>query len=273
MAVVSVKNGFLTMENEAEIAFVRAIARGRAKTIHCCFHETAVLLDDEDEEAADKSLEVVTVDRLCKVLASGALLLDSESMPESSKQWKNSDSHSLASRDTSFADISYLTDDDDDYESLNSFSTTDGDSTKRQPNSKDFANSSFANNDDAPTTMMIRNIPNQYAQKDFIQELDSLGFEGTYNFLYIPVDKKTAASCGYGFINFIDHHWAAKCASVFQDYLLTPKKGKGKYAEVSAAHLQGLEANIAHYRNTKILGGCGRKSGRVCAPLIIESLA
>jgi RNA recognition motif-containing protein len=152
-----------------------------------------------------------------------------------------------------------------------SFSTSDDDlpTTNRK-----FSNmSSMSDVDDLPTTLMIRNIPNQYAQKDFIQELDSLGFKGTYNFLYIPVDKKSAASCGYGFINFIDHHWAAKCASVFQDYLLTPKKGKGKYAEVSAAHLQGLEANIAHYRNTKILGGCGRKSGRVCAPLIIESLA
>merc|ERR1719296_252256 len=39
-----------------------------------------------------------------------------------------------------------------------------------------------------PTTMMIRNIPNRYTQHDLIEELESLGFAETFDFLYAPTD-------------------------------------------------------------------------------------
>jgi hypothetical protein len=213
---------------------------------------------------------------------------------DSTKQRYNSYSHSLVQKNRDFAD-SFSTTDGDSTEQLSnsyshspvlrnrdfaySFSTTDGDSTQPLNNSyshsfvprrRDFAGSSSTIDGDAPTTMMIRNIPNRYAQKDFIREFDKLGFQGTYNFLYLPMDKNTNASVGYCFVNFINHHWAAKCADVFRNYLLKKQKnGKGKYATVCAAHLQGLEANVEHYRNKGVIEGCGRLSG----PLIIGSLA
>jgi RNA recognition motif-containing protein len=118
--------------------------------------------------------------------------------------------------------------------------------------------------------MMIRNIPNRYAQKDFAEELDSLGFKGTYDFLYLPMDKNTNCNLGYCFINFIHHPWAARCTEIFQGYLLKKQKeGKSKYAQVSVANVQGLEANLAHYQDKGVIDGCGRRRG----PLIIESRA
>jgi RNA recognition motif-containing protein len=142
------------------------------------------------------------------------------------------------------------------------------------PKNTDFANSSSTVDDDLPTTMMIRNIPNRYTQKDFIQEFDSLGFKGTYNFLHFPMDKKGSRSCGYAFVNFIDHHWAAQCVAVFHHYMLNKqKKDKGKGVEVCTARLQGLEANIAHFRNTSIIHDGVQRRGRVCGPLIVGSLS
>merc|ERR1712154_612688 len=39
---------------------------------------------------------------------------------------------------------------------------------------------------EAPTTMMVRNIPNRYSQRELIEELETLGFAGSFDFLYAP---------------------------------------------------------------------------------------
>jgi hypothetical protein len=64
--------------------------------------------------------------------------------------------------------------------------------------------------DAPPTTMMIRNIPSRYTQQELVLDLKDLGLTGTFDFLYIPVDKGTSANVGYAFVNFIDATWAAK---------------------------------------------------------------
>jgi hypothetical protein len=162
-----------------------------------------------------------------------------ESLPkDSTKQRNNSYSCSPLQKHRDFADSFSTTDDDwteqqhssyshsrvqQNRNSADGFIMTDGCSTKQRndpyshslvPRNTDFAESSAATDDDAPTTLMIRNIPNQYAQKDFGELIDSLGLKGTYDFLYLPMDKRTNGNVGYCFINFIDHHWAAKCVEV-----------------------------------------------------------
>lgn len=103
------------------------------------------------------------------------------------------------------------------------------------------------------TTLMIRNIPNRYSQRDLIAELEDMGFGGKFNFLYIPLDKGTMANVGYAFVNFIDKEWAARCMEAFQEHRFKRhRKTSGKIASVSAAHLQGLEANLAHYERAVV---------------------
>ncbi|CAE7236107.1 ML3 [Symbiodinium natans] len=104
-----------------------------------------------------------------------------------------------------------------------------------------------------PTTMMIRNIPNRYTQREFVRELDGLGFEGTYDFLYLPIDKGTLCNVGYAFVNFLEPVYAQRSMEVFHNYVFQRyRKVRGKIAAVSIAHIQGLEANMRHYENSAV---------------------
>jgi hypothetical protein len=105
----------------------------------------------------------------------------------------------------------------------------------------------------APTTMMIRNVPFQYSQQDLLQELTDLGFGGTFDFLYLPLDKSTTAGVGYAFVNFIAPSWAKKCEQTFRKYRFRLRRGVStKAANVSVAYIQGLEKNLQHYQNSAV---------------------
>lgn len=131
---------------------------------------------------------------------------------------------------------------------------------------------SKSSNEGPPTTMMIRNIPNRYTQRELIRELETLGFTGTFDFLYLPIDKGTMCNVGYAFVNFTDHSWAQRCMQVFENYHFKKnRKARGKIATVSVAHIQGLEANVRHYENSAVTGGAMSRF-RQRGPVIMASL-
>lgn len=102
-----------------------------------------------------------------------------------------------------------------------------------------------------PTTLMIRNIPNRYTQTELLEELENIGMGGGFDFLYLPLDRSSRASVGYAFVNFVSYSWAELCRENLEGHTFR-LHGKGKQAVVSTAHLQGLEANLAHYEKTAV---------------------
>lgn len=102
-----------------------------------------------------------------------------------------------------------------------------------------------------PTTVMIRNIPNRYTQHMLARELEALGLEGRFDFLYVPVDKTTLYNVGYAFVNFRDGQWAQRCMERLENYQFKNyRKACGRFATVSVARIQGLEANLRHYESS-----------------------
>lgn len=143
----------------------------------------------------------------------------------------------------------------------------------RVPRSQDLAAKFSKASTEAPaTTMMIRNIPNRYNQRELIKELENLGFAETFDFFYAPIDTGTMGNVGYAFVNFIEQSWAERCCELMSGYTFKKHQHKMrvKVASVSVAHIQGLEANLRHYENAAVNG---RARAKRCGPVIMTSIA
>jgi len=130
-----------------------------------------------------------------------------------------------------------------------------------------------AGGDEPITTLMIRNIPGRYSQKDLMLDLQDTGLAGTYDFLYMPMDKATSNSVGYAFVNFNNSSHAAKCRQMFQDYHFSRHhRTSKKLAIISVAHLQGLEKNMQHYEKSAINMSKEKRRRPVVVPNISQML-
>ena len=55
--------------------------------------------------------------------------------------------------------------------------------------------------EDQRTTVMVKNIPNKYTQRNLLDLIDTT-YAGAYDFFYLPIDFKNKCNLGYAFINF-----------------------------------------------------------------------
>jgi hypothetical protein len=104
------------------------------------------------------------------------------------------------------------------------------------------------------TTLMLRNLPNKYTREMLVALLDSQGFVGKYTFVYLPVDFKTHAGLGYAVVDMLSPSEAQEMWLHFEGFsrwgLPTDKVCNVRW---SVPHQQGLEAQIARYRNSPVM--------------------
>lgn len=106
---------------------------------------------------------------------------------------------------------------------------------------------------DGRTTIMLKNLPNDYTRDMFLKLLDSEGFSGSYDFLYLPVDFRRWAGFGYAFVNAVTHADAKRMKQHFEGFQ-TWKLGSAKVCEVRWGEpLQGLDMHIERYRNCPVM--------------------
>jgi hypothetical protein len=110
---------------------------------------------------------------------------------------------------------------------------------------------------DPLTTLMIRNVPCSLTQEALLDQINSCGFEGVYDFFYLPVprcSRNSLSNLGYAFINFTDESHARSFQMTLDGVLLNPEHSE-KVCSVSLADIQGLPKLRKHFRYTSVRRG------------------
>lgn len=114
------------------------------------------------------------------------------------------------------------------------------------------------------TTVMMRNLPNKYTQHLLLSDINEAGFIGTFDFMYLPIDTETNANKGYAFVNFSEPGFAWMFKQGFEGRRM-PRFNSDKVVFVSAATLQGFDANFAHYSQSRV-----NRGDPACRPLFLR---
>jgi len=135
------------------------------------------------------------------------------------------------------------------------------DQLSREEDDESFVDQDFLDSGNLPctvppeqrTTVMLRNLPNNYSRAMLLDLIDSEGFAKLYDFIYLPIDFKSRASLGYAFVNFSSPSVAQKFRSRFHGFSnwILPSR-KVCIVNWSGPH-QGLEAHIERYRNSPVM--------------------
>merc|ERR1719261_1151155 len=103
------------------------------------------------------------------------------------------------------------------------------------------------------TTVMLRNMPNNYTRDMLLDLVNSMGFTGCYDFAYLPVDFKSQAGLGYAFINFVSTAEAQRCFECFEGFSEWRVPSEKVCTVTWGSPYQGLEAHIERYQNSPVM--------------------
>lgn len=103
----------------------------------------------------------------------------------------------------------------------------------------------------APTTLTLENLPAELSQGDVAQLLDDEGFNGLYDFLFLPTSVRTGKSSCRAVINFPRHSHALLLAAHYHGRMIWGDcKGRQSGCKVKWSFpLQGLPEILERYRN------------------------
>jgi hypothetical protein len=103
------------------------------------------------------------------------------------------------------------------------------------------------------TTVMLRNMPNNYTREMLLELVDSMGFAASYDFAYLPIDFSSQAGLGYAFINFVSADKAQLCFDVFEGFSDWKVPSEKVCTVTWSSPYQGLEAHIERYQNSPVM--------------------
>jgi len=126
------------------------------------------------------------------------------------------------------------------FKSNDSFESSASDDTEIVPEKK-------------PTTLMMRNIPNNYTRDMLVDLLNCEGFWGAYDLVYLPMDFQTEVGLGYAFINLRSFEVAVQLQEHFQGFTSWVVQSE-KVCQISWSDThQGLRAHVGRYINSPVM--------------------
>jgi len=102
------------------------------------------------------------------------------------------------------------------------------------------------------TTITLRNLPKTLGRNAFVDLLKREGFQGRFDFVYVPADYKHHVSFGYAFVNFCNGQ-AAEAARQYFDGFQWDLRSESSVLETSWSNPhQGYEVHVERYRNLEV---------------------
>jgi len=97
--------------------------------------------------------------------------------------------------------------------------------------------------------------------------INTEGFAGCYDFVYLPMDFKSMVALGYSFINFLDSEDAERFKIHFTGFSHWGLESDKVCEMTWSTAIQGKEANIERYRNSPVMH---HSMPEECKPLVFE---
>lgn len=111
--------------------------------------------------------------------------------------------------------------------------------------------SDFTLSDSTHTTLMVRNIARTSTQEDFVEALNASGYEGLYDFAYLPFRAWKKRNLGFAFVNLKTPQIAQHFYNTWHRSNSFTHRGKrSRHVTISVAKVQGREENVRLIENT-----------------------
>eukprot|EP00929_Paragymnodinium_shiwhaense_P001386 TRINITY_DN101616_c0_g1_i1.p1 TRINITY_DN101616_c0_g1~~TRINITY_DN101616_c0_g1_i1.p1 ORF type:complete len:360 (-),score=72.86 TRINITY_DN101616_c0_g1_i1:173-1252(-) len=96
------------------------------------------------------------------------------------------------------------------------------------------------------TSVMVRGIPSKLSQRKLVKEVDSLGFSGKYDFLYLPTNPRNQCNRGFAFLNLVSSQVAMAFFQKCEGHRIRHFDTQG-CLQVVPARIQGFEENMRQF--------------------------
>lgn len=110
------------------------------------------------------------------------------------------------------------------------------------------------------TSLMLRNIPNNYSRSMLVDLFHARGFAGQFDLLYLPIDFKSTANLGYAFVNLVDHENVEFFWKAFEGFSAWASQGRAaarrgtkKVGKVEWNEVQGRDALVERFRDNPVM--------------------
>jgi hypothetical protein len=100
---------------------------------------------------------------------------------------------------------------------------------------------------------MLRNLPCRLTRKGLTRILDDSGFEGLYDFVYVPFDFDRKLCMGFAFVNLTSSELVQRFIEVFDGVNCWFPIESHKVCRASLSHTLGLAAKIERIWNSPII--------------------
>mmetsp|Transcript_38453 Transcript_38453/g.105934 ORF Transcript_38453/g.105934 Transcript_38453/m.105934 type:complete len:361 (+) Transcript_38453:70-1152(+) len=103
------------------------------------------------------------------------------------------------------------------------------------------------------TTLMLRNLPKELNREMLLELLDTEGFDGAYDFVYVPVSFNTGACMGYALVNLVTPVDARRVSRNFEGFSSWPVDSDNVCTVSWSEPYQGYAQHVERYRNSPVM--------------------